>query len=129
MEDRNLKYMAFMLIIQTNKHHTTVLKLLKNLSSFYITFLSKFTLIMHCKNESFVTVFYTPKQNKYMFCFGPCLICWCCLCHGSSSFGFTCCNPLPHPLTLFVHLALVSLSCSLCSFVYSITFIFPFLLL
>lgn len=47
-----------MLIIQTNKHHITVLKLLKNLSSFYITFLSKFTLIMHCKNESFVTVFY-----------------------------------------------------------------------
>lgn len=47
-----------MLIIQTNKHHTTVLKLLKNLSSFSITFLSKFTLIMHCKNKSFVTVFY-----------------------------------------------------------------------
>lgn len=45
-----------MLIIQTNKHHTTVLKLLKNLSSFYITFLSKFMLIMHCKNKSFVTV-------------------------------------------------------------------------
>lgn len=56
MQDRNLKYMAFMLIIQTNKHHTTVLKLLKNLSSFYITFLSKFMLIMHCKNKSFVTV-------------------------------------------------------------------------
>lgn len=58
VEDRNLKYMAFMLIIQTNKHHTAVLKLLKNLFSFYIICLSKFMLIMHCRNESFVSVFY-----------------------------------------------------------------------